>query len=274
VAKAPSSKAEELGITPVHTAMARFYIVGNTPLICNSMAAKAQRTLLLPSGRRTTAADRAGSLKHDPLKEYRDSVKRVSGNAVPTRIVLPSTAFKGACCTAALDLPGTKKTEIGRLVWVEGATIDVYGVPQILLSVVRTADMAHTPDIRSRAILPEWCCSVTMSFVRPKLSGQGLANLLGAAGILCGVGDFRQEKGRGSYGRFGISGEPTEKWKRIAEAGGREAQDAALEHPVCHDDETEELLGWFVEEIERLELGGKLSAGDLSPELEEEGALA
>jgi hypothetical protein len=46
---------------------------------------------------------------------------------------------------------------------------------------------------------------------------------------------------------------------RIVETQGRVAQDAALENPEPHDEETRELLGWFGGEVVRLH-GEKVAA--------------
>lgn len=238
----------EISVLEISQGNVQVAIVGTSPLIFNRMAEKAKRELLMPKGRKT-AADRAQSLKHVPIDEYRNSVYRSIDPASVTRLCLPAPAFKGAMATAALDLPGTKKTEIGRLTWVTGTTVQVWGVPQLLMSVVRSADMAKTPDIRTRAILPEWCCILNVNFVRPKLHARAVCNLLAAAGITVGVGDFRQEKGKGSFGQFRLVEAGDADLKRIMATGGREAQDNALINPVCYDIDSEELLAWYDAEI-------------------------
>jgi hypothetical protein len=245
------AETSEISVLEISQGTAKFAIVGTSPLIFNRMAEKAKRELLMPKGRKT-AADRAQSLKHMPLDEYRDSVYRNHGDAAATRLCLPAPAFKCAMGTAALDLPGTKKTEIGRLTWVTGRTVSVWGIPQLLMSVVRSADINKTPDIRTRAILPEWCCVVEINFVRPKLSAGAVGNLLAAAGITAGVGDFRQEKGKGSYGQYRLVEAADADFARIVKAGSLKAQDAALAEPQCYDADTEELLSWFSAQVVKL----------------------
>lgn len=248
MAKAPV-KADEISVLEIRQGQIEFCILGNSPLIYNRMAEKAKRELLMPKGRKT-AADRAMSLKHNPIEEYRASVYRQeTGN---TRLVFPAPGFKGAMATAALDLPGTKKSEIGRLVWVPRYSVEVYGIPQLFMSVVRSADMNRTPDIRTRAILPNWACRVTVSFVMPKLREQAIANLLAAAGVTVGIGDFRQEKGKGSFGQFSLVQPDDPEFLRVIAEGGRDAQDAALERPESYDAETAELLDWFSAEVVKL----------------------
>lgn len=63
----------EIQVLRVTTEVVRFTILGKTPLIMNSMSAKARHELLMPKGRKTMA-DKASSLKHDPLAEFVNSM--------------------------------------------------------------------------------------------------------------------------------------------------------------------------------------------------------
>ena len=69
--------------------------------------------------------------------------------------------------------------------------------------------------------------------------------------MVSGVGDFRQEKGKGNFGLFDLVGADDPTWRRIAKAGVRDAQDAALNDPEFFDEESQELFTWFEEEINR-----------------------
>jgi hypothetical protein len=247
MAKAPAS---EITILEISEGVVTANIIGTQPLIFNRMSEKAKRTLLLPAGRKT-AADRAGTEKHDCVQEYRDSVYRYSADDRPTRLRFPAAAIKAAMATAALDLPGAKKSEVGRLLWCQGESVDFYGVPKLLISVVRSADINKTPDIRTRAIVAEWACTVEIHFVRPKLNATTVARLLAAGGVTCGIGDFRQEKGKGNYGQFRVCDPDDPDFLRIVETGGREAQDAALHHYECYDEDTREMMDWYSAEIVR-----------------------
>jgi len=243
----PKPQETELSVIKIETGVAECCILGISPLYFNRLAEKARRELLSPRGRRTTSADRAASPKHDPIREFLDSVHR-NPDGSSTRLCLPSPAFKGAMMTAALDLPGTKKAEIGRLLWVESYSVDVYGLPFLKMDGVRTADINRTPDIRTRAYLPEWACTLRVKFVRPKLNAESVFNLLVAGGITCGVGDFRQEKGKGSFGQFTIVEPDNPEFKRIVKSQGLKQQDHALKaaQPFPGDPDTIELLDWFL----------------------------
>lgn len=235
-------------IDPVRTDKLRIAVVGLSPVILNRMSQKARHELLLPKGRKTTA-DKQANLKHNPIGEFQDSPYKLKEG--PTLLGVMASAFKSAMTTAALDLPGAKKAQIGRLVYVEGEYIGIYGIPKLLMSVTRTADINHTPDIRTRAIVPRWGAIVDISFVSPLLNATAIANLLNAAGKTAGIGDWRPEKGKGNYGQFRVATPDDPEFIKIVQEGGRSAQEAAMENPECYDTETEELLSWFAEEVER-----------------------
>jgi hypothetical protein len=247
VTKTAAKTGEELVIHDIKQERLTAYIVGTSPLICNRMARKAWFELLAP--RTKTAADRAATMKHDPVREFRDSPYRLKPDDAPTLIAVPPTAFKKAMGTAALDMPGTKKAQIGRLVSVNWELMPIWGVPRLFMAVTRSADINKTPDIRTRAILPEWACELQVWFQRPILREQSVANLLAAAGRLSGIGDWRQEKGSGSFGSFRICAPDDKQYVRILATGGRLAQMEALENPVPYDDEAAEMLAWFEGEV-------------------------
>lgn len=241
----------EVELLEIQQRSAVFLLVGTSPMIYNAVSEKAKRELLLPAGRKNSAA-RAQTLKHDPIVEYRNSVYRQPGDDVPTRLVFPASGFKRALAKAALDIPGATQAAVGRLSWVTGDKVPIYGVPQLHMGVVRSADMNHTPDIRTRAILPRWCCAIRINYVHPQLSERNVVHLLAAAGVLCGIGDFRQEKGAGSYGQFRIADGPEDpELVEIMREGGRAAQDAALAEPEAYDEDTLSLFSWVTEEIAR-----------------------
>lgn len=241
--------ATEIQVQPIEKGAADVAILGTSPLICNRMAEKARRELLLPHGRKTDA-DKRSTLKHDPLEEFRASPYTIRNPEVPALLAMLSSAFKGAMATAALDMPGAKKAQIGRLVYVEREYVPIFGEPQLLLSVVRSADMNRTPDIRSRAILPEWACVLSISFVKSLLTLQTLVNLINAGGTTAGIGDWRPEKGKGNYGQFRVVNTDDPAFLRILEQG-RAVQEQAMADPEAYDDETTELLGWFGQEVKR-----------------------
>jgi len=241
---------EQVQIVELKRARIVYHVVGETPLLMNSMSVKAQRELLLPRGRKT-AVEKQGSLKHEPLQEYRDSIYRARRGS-DTVLALLNTQFKAALCTAALDIPGAKKAQIGRLTSIEGGErLPLYGVPQIFCSVVRSADINKTPDIRTRCIVPRWACTVEVTYTVPVLNATVISSLFATAGYTMGVGDWRPQKGSGTFGRWRIVEPDDKEYLDIIKTGGAEAQQAALDNPAPYDDETEELLSWYDVEVKR-----------------------
>jgi hypothetical protein len=241
---------DEIAVLEITKGRLEFFVVGSSPLIMNCVSAKVKQGLLLPS-RKKNDAEKQSTLKHDPLAEYRASVYRARDPSSPTLLVHRSVAFKRALATAALDMPGANKAQVGRLTFVIGDEVPIWGVPQLWMTVTRSADIKRTPDIRTRAILAPWATRLTIEFVRPILREQPVANLLGAAGVIVGVGDYRPEKGAGQYGQFRIVHDDDAKLAEIVRTGGRAAQEAALEDPDCYDDESAELLSWYSAEVKR-----------------------
>lgn len=222
-------------------------MIGTTPLYFNAMSAKAKRTLLIGGGKKTAAEKK--ELKHDPEQEFRDSVYRQPSG--PTLLGFPAPGVKGAMATAALETPGVTKTSVQRLIFLPQQRINIWGKPLLKMDVVRSADMNKTPDVRTRAFLPCWCAEVDIAFVTPTLSVHSVVSLLSNAGVIVGIGDFRQEKGRGSYGTFAVAGDDLGDWSDYwaeVTAEGRAVQEAAMAEPEFADEETADLMEMLQDE--------------------------
>lgn len=246
--KAKTTDTTEISVLEIMQGEVSFAMVGTSPFYFNSMSFKAKQSLLLGT-RKKTEADKASSLKHNPPQEFRDSVYRWLDDDHPTRLKIPAPAFKGTMGTAALVLPGTRKTEIGRLVWVTSEHVPFWGIPKLCMDIVRSADINKTPDVRTRAKVAEWAAMVTIRFVKPNLTERAIANLIAAGGVVAGVGDYRQEKGKGNFGQFRLVNLDDPEFLRLQETAGQKQQDAALRNIQCYDSDTAELLEWYHEEV-------------------------
>jgi hypothetical protein len=253
----------EISVQEIVMGEAFFCVLGTSPLICNRLTEKTRHELLMPAPKKN-AAERAIVLKHDPIDEFRSSIQRNHSDDGPTRIVHLGSAFKKALAQVAVDVPGATKAAIGRLTNVPQITVDIYGVPRVFSTIVRQGGINKTPDVRTRAMLPRWATYLTVRYVASLIKEHQVANLLGAAGIIIGVGDYRNEKGAGSYGQFRVCATDDPEFLAVIKEG-REAQDAALAHPVAYDADTEELLAWFNTETARREKSVP-SAGNGKPE--------
>lgn len=265
--KTEAQVGELLDIKKIDIGKSTFQLINkpNAPLIMHRFAAKAWHELLLPS-KRMNAAEKAENLKHDPLMEFRQCMYVNRDANQPTLLHFPAGAFSKAIASAALDLPGASKSQILRLVSVTSLQVNIYGTPMLGMSMVRSSDMARTPDVRTRAFLNEWCCEITVEHVTSHVKKQQVANLLYAAGHIIGLGDWRPQRG-GAFGRFTFvdreDAASVEAYDRIRKQG-RKAQQAAFESPDFFDDESAELMGWFIEETRKREHVVPSSRRDLS----------
>lgn len=244
---------QELHIDALKQGRIKVRIIGRTGLYFNAMSMKAMRSLVLGGGKKTAAEKR--EIKHDPETEFVASTYKVPTG--PTLLGFPAGGIKKAMASATKDTAGIAGTEIKRLIFLPQDMISVWGRPYLRMDVVRSADMNRTPDIRTRAFLPEWCAEIDLTYITPALNPAGLVTLLSNAGIVCGIGDNRQEKGSGNFGTFDVLTEgdaDQEKfWKDLTQNEGRAVQVTAMDKPQAFDDLTRELWDFLKGERNRRE---------------------
>lgn len=224
-------------------------ILDTSPLILHFLSKEARHNLVLPPGRKTQVQKQI-TQKHNLLEEFRSAAHYLPDG--DTLLCIKAKGIKDAMLTAALDLPGARKAQIGRLVWVLGDYVPVYGIPYIYSTDVRNSDINRTRDMRTRPIIPRWTATVTITYVAPLLTPQAVTNLLVAGGVTAGVGDWRPEKGNGNYGQFEVRNPDDPEVLEIMRTGGRDAQTIAMENPEPYDEDTAELLSWYKEQVARL----------------------
>jgi hypothetical protein len=235
------AEAGSLYIDPLKQGTITLRIIGTTPLYFNAMSLKVKHQLQAGSGKKTAAEKK--HIKHDPENEFRESVYTQTDGE--TLLCFPAPAIKAAMATAALETAGVTKTSVQRLIFLPQQRINIWGRPLLKCDVVRSADMNKTPDIRTRAYLPRWCAQVDISFIEPTLSAFSVFSLLANAGIIVGIGDFRQEKGRGSFGTFAVTDHAAKGWEDVWQEitrDNRAVQSAALAMPEYADDDTAALM--------------------------------
>ncbi len=241
-----------LSIKPMDTRQIEVNLIGQGGMYMNSMSAKAMRDLLL-GGKKKTAAERASTLKHNPRTEFASSAYYAAKDA-PTMLGFPASGFKAAMAQAALVTDGIKKSDVQKLLYVVGDIAPIWGVPFLRMDVVRNSDINRTPDVRTRAFLPEFATTLTLRYTAPNFTQQSAVNLLVNAGIVCGIGDFRQEKGKGNFGLFRVVAADDPDLIRIKAEGDRAAQEAAMDAQTPYDQTTAELLDYFDSEVQAREL--------------------
>lgn len=247
-----SSESNTINICEITTQRFICNLVGTSPILLHCLLAKSPPGLeLLVGGETKNKAEKKSTIKHDVYKEFRASPHVFEGNDAPTRLAVTGPMVKGALKSAALDIPGAAKTEIGRLAWVQGHLLSLYGVPQIHMTMVRNSGMNRSPDVRTRCIVRNWCCTIEVTHVVPILPQSSVVNLLMAAGLMRGLGDWRPEKGSGTFGQFRVTDMKDKEFQQIVKTGGRVAQDKAMASPTPYDKDTGELLSRYREEVRR-----------------------
>jgi hypothetical protein len=243
---------ETVTIQPLKMGVIRLRIIGIQPLIQNRMAEKVKQTLLVGGGKKTAAEKR--EIKHHPLDEFRSSIEMLPGaQADKTAVGLRVVAVKAAMCDAAIETAGATKAGTQRLLFMPGDLVSLYGTPQLRMDVVRSADINKTPDIRTRAYFPKWGAEIEIRFVTPSLSATDVMTLLANAGILIGIGDFRQQKGKGSFGAFRIISDTEDdaEWNDLIANHGKAAQLAAIQSPEYANPDTVDLMEFWDQENRR-----------------------
>jgi hypothetical protein len=224
-------------------------IIGTSPLILHRFSDKARRELLL-GGRKKNVAELQTTLKHDPLAEYRECLYRNRKRDGLTLFHVPKGMVSRTLADVAVDIPGATKAAMDRLTSISTPTLFLFGVPKLFTTMARNSDMAKTPDVRTRPILEHWAVpSITIKYVSGMLTDRKVINLLSAAGSLVGIGDWRPQRKGGEYGAFRVCGDNDPALRKIIAEGGFDAQQAAYNSPEYYDDETEELITWFNEQI-------------------------
>ena len=225
-------------------------LIGQTPLFINRMSAKAKRDLLLGS-KEKTKADKAEIRHSNPIQEFRDSMLVIPDSHPHTSIWFPAMAIKSAMGTAALVVPGIKKTEVNRMVYLPQDMVPIFGVPELRMDVMKLAGMSRAPDVRTRAFLPQWATEVEIQFIKPMLNRTAILTLLENAGLVAGIGDSRQEKGKGSFGSFRLDTNSEEDGVLFTALQDLAAQMAAIESPPLANKETRELMDDYYAEVNR-----------------------
>jgi len=221
-------------------------IVGTGPLIYNSMSLKAMSALFMGAAKKTAAQKK--DIKHNPEEEFVDSCY-INGQD-GAYLSFPSTGIKRGMATSALETEGVTKAGINRGIYVVGEHINIWGRPYMNMSVVRSSDINRTPDIRTRAKLPRWCSEVTIRYISPTFTQNNITSLLTNAGTLCGLGDWRIEKG-GPMGGYKLKEASDQKlWDELTKEEGATCQKLALENPEIesHDNISHQLYEAMQEE--------------------------
>lgn len=247
---AKQTESKFINTIEIRQGRADYWLLGTTPHIPHAFSESTGKELLFPA-KKKSKAEKETTLKHKPLEEYRGCFyKRRPDDKGPTRLLMPSRLIKAAISEVAKRMPGASASEVRQLVFVEGIYNDLYGVPEILMSYVRNLDILRTPDIRTRPIMPLWACKVTIRHVLPHISADVLHNLVSAAGVLCGLGDGRPQKGNDVFGQYETVSANDARLRAVMKMGIKQ-QDAAIARPNPFDQFSADMLGYHNAESRR-----------------------
>jgi hypothetical protein len=249
-AKGKSAQPETIEVDEITLMPVDLHIVGRTALVQHRMSSKAMRELTLPSLRKNKA-EKESSLKHDPVTEFRNACYVNRNPSEPALFHIPAGAFKAAMASAAIDLPGIAKAKLERLVSIQDTQINLFGKVYLRVDICRLSGMTKTPDPRFRPCFPEWACKLRLLYPKGLIQPSSIVNLMAAAGVFSGIGEWRSGRGSGGFGSFRVVNEDDEDYLRITSEQGRDVQAAMLADPVPYDEDTEELLAWYDAEINK-----------------------
>lgn len=238
-----------LEIQPMRTRRIIAYAVGTTPYIMHRQSMKVMRQLLYPAPKKNQA-ERARTLKQNPMEEFQGSCYLNRDPKEPALFHMPNETIQKAIANAALDTSGATKTEISRWCSVVSKNINVFGIPQMFTHPARQSGISRAPYLPTRPIFPRWAFSVELEYKVDPLNDQQVLTLLANSGMIVGCGDWRPQKG-GPYGKFRLCSASDPEYKEILKLEGRAAQKKAFDAPGYFDDQTEELVTWFNEEVVR-----------------------
>ena len=251
MARKPKEEKIVTEIQEIGTNHVGYNVLGTSPLIVHRYPFKAWQELVLPSRKENRAALEQ-TLKHMPVEEYRECFYRNRDDKRPTLFHLPNGMFAGALAQAGVDVPGAARATLQRLTRVVDINIDLYGIPELFCAMVRNSGMNRAPDVRTRPIFPQWACRITVRYCVPQLTERNITHLMGAAGMIVGVGDWRGERG-GPYGAFKVVEDGNPEFEQIVKKQGRKPQTEVYNHPIFHDEDTTQLMTWFEQELARRE---------------------
>ena len=135
-------------------------------------------------------------------KKPREVLEDATVYNVDKRVALPPTGFKLAMLSAATQIKGMKKTQLGIALFVQGNSIPITFETMVpRMDITRTSGIGRTPDVRFRPSFQNWKARLIIQFA-DTVTVQTVVDLLNRAGQV-GVGEWRPEK-NGTFGTFKV----------------------------------------------------------------------
>ena len=206
-------KETRIEIPPIDIRTMDIKVVSDSPLIMHRWGAPSRQAIL---DKMLGKAKTSARIAKDPVREFIDSMYWISGcpkeqtkegfeaaiESGEAKFGFPSVAFKAAACAAGYRAKVMKDmvTMRGNL-HIDDDFVEIEGVPTMREDIVRIANNA--PDIRYRGEFPKWSATMTVKFNAGVVSDEQVVSLFNLGGFICGVGEWRPEKG-GSFGMYHV----------------------------------------------------------------------
>lgn len=206
------------------------WLVGTTPLISHAWSEKAKREML----QKQVKATRGGREERNPEADFISSLYEMA----PGQYGFPVTAFKAAIVEACHKDKGIAKTTMQGALYFDadivrvrpalaGAVCDmplvrIYGSkPEMREDMVRIGvGMQKTANLAYRAQFSTWAVHLTGQLNTTQVPLTTFANAINDAGLVKGVGEWRNEH-KGVFGAFRLASEAEElAWSRFASGKG------------------------------------------------------
>lgn len=173
-------------------------IKGTSPLIVHAWSEKAKHEM---REKQTKGAKAKKELK-DPQSDFEQSMYRFDDGGHG----FPATAFKSATIGGARSFEGVTMTQLRPALFFQGEG------PQQLIRLscsepIMREDMVRvgmgTADIRYRAQYDDWAATLCITYNPRIITAESVVALVDAGGM-GGIGEWRPEKGTGTFGTFEV----------------------------------------------------------------------
>lgn len=212
---AQKADQREISIPAIELNTLQVKIIGESPLLVHNWGVKAKQKML------DKQMGKAKSKKRDPKNPVEDFIESLywldgkpseyTEEAFARAVAngawfgFPAVAFKAATVSGGYRANITKdKVSINGAFHILGDFVEITGTPAMNESMVRIG--MGTADIRYRGEFPTWEAELPVQYNSGVITAEQLVNLINLGGFVCGVGEWRVEKG-GMNGRYRVAAE-------------------------------------------------------------------
>jgi hypothetical protein len=173
-------------------------IKGTSPLIVHSWSEKAKNEMR----EKQTKGTKAKKELKDPAADFEQSMYRLEDGGHG----FPATAFKAATIGGARSFEGVTMTQLRPALFFQGEG------PQQLVRLhcsdpIMREDMVRvgmgTADLRYRAQYDDWSATLVIIYNPRIITAESIVALVDAGGM-GGIGEWRPEKGTGTFGTYEV----------------------------------------------------------------------